>query len=247
MAQDKYATNAQVGDAIDLPEPIRRLAEQLRSEVSLLATQAAEEPGLSTFRDELYLLDSLGFATAIERVVKDLRSMLTAYSHAIATDRPSLQEVASWQHVTPGNLRRRYTSAHVDAVMASLDVRIPFDVVQLGFNSVRDRHIKPLNSQSAKDYELRTQIRARLREIIEDSASVLHGQRWQQSTLVESVFDPNPFRGYSQVSASAASDRTPLTGQSPHAMDIALNDLGPEHAAYFEFETTAVRKTALRR
>ncbi|MGO2191187.1 MAG: hypothetical protein ACTH43_01030 [Brachybacterium sp.] len=240
MAQEFYTTNVQVGDALDLPAPVRELAEQLRGEVSSLATQAQEELRLSTFRDELFLMASLGYATAVELVVKDLRSLLTAYAHAVATERPSLQEVASWQRVTPGNLRRRYTAAHVKAVQAMLDVRIPFDVVQLGFTSVRDGHIEGLNAQSARDYLLRTQIRARLRGIIEETASVLHGKDWQETTLVESAFDPNPFRGYAQVSASTANDRTPLTQHSPRAIELTLEQLDAEHAEYFEFERSAV-------
>lgn len=240
MVQDFYATNVQVGDALDLPAPIRELAEQLRGEVSSLATQAQEELKLSSFRDELFLMDSLGYATAVEFVVKDLRSLLTAYSHAIATERPSLQEVASWQRVTPGNLRRRYTAAHVKAVQATLDARIPFDVVQVGFTSVRDRHIEGLSEQSANDYVLRTQIRARVRDVFEETASVLHGKDWQESTLVESIFDPNPFRGYAQVSATTANDCTPLTQHSPRAIELALEQLDPEHAEYFEFERSAV-------
>lgn len=240
MVQDFYTTNVQVGDSLDLPAPIRKLAERLRAEVPSLATQAQEELERSTFRDELFVMDSLGYATAVELVVKDLRTLLTAYSHAVATERPSLQEVASWQRVTPGNLRRRYTAAHVTAVQAMLDVRIPFDVVQLGFTSVRDGHIGGLNEQSASDYVLRTQIRARLRDIIEETASVLHGNDWQESTLVESAFDPNPFRGYAQVSASTANDRTPLTQHSPRAIELTLEQLGPEHAEYFEFERSAV-------
>lgn len=240
MAQDFYITNVQVGDTLDLPAPIRELAGQLRGEVSSLATQAREELELSTFRDELFLMDSLGYATAVELVVKDLRCLLTAYSHAVATARPSLQEVASWQRVTPGNLRRRYTAAHVKAVQATLDARIPFDVVQLGFTSVRDRHIETLSERSANDYVLRTQIRARVRDIVEETASVLHGKDWQESTIVESIFDPNPFRGYAQVSAMTANDRTPLTQHSPRAIELALEQLDPEHAAYFEFERSAV-------
>lgn len=240
MAQDFYTTNVQVGDTLDLPAPIRELAEQLRDEVLSLAAQAREELEQSRFRDELFVMDSLGYATAVELVAKDLRCLLTAYSHAVATERPSLQEVASWQRVTPGNLRRRYTAAHVKAVQATLDARISFDVVQLGFTSVRDRHIETLSEQSAHDYVLRTQIRDQVRDIVEETASVLHGKDWQESTLVESQFDPNPFRGYAQVSASTANDHTPLTQHSARAIELALEQLDPEHAEYVEFERTAV-------
>lgn len=240
MAKSYVLTSEQVGDSFELPPPIRGLAERLRSRLKSTTVDAAEDAAGTRMRDELFLLDSLGFASELELVAKDLRTLLNAYSHAVATERPSLQEVASWQRVTPGNLRRRYTAAHVNATRALLAERISFDLVQGGFASVRDEMLDGLNDRASTDRRLRSDVREAYFELIDRTANVLHGEGWRERTLVESRFDPNPLRGYIQVSASSYNEVTPLSSISASAIDRALSELGPEHAEYVAFERTAV-------
>lgn len=244
MVQSYVLTSEQVGDSFELPAPIRELAERLRSRLRTLTIDASEDASGAQVRDELFLLDSLGFATEVELVAKDLRTLLNAYSHAVAVERPSLQEVASWQRVTPGNLRRRYTSVHVNATRSLLAERISFDLVQAAFASVKDEMLDGLNDQASADYRLRSDVRQSYFGLIDRTANVLHGEGWRERTLVESRFDPNPLRGYIQVSASAYNVVTPLSSISESAIDRALSELGPEHAEYVAFERAAAAQAS---
>ena len=233
MSQPYIATNAQVGDAFNLPEPIRDLAEKLRLRALETSHEAREELEAGQ-RDELFLLASLGFANEAEREAKDLRTLLTAYAHAVASERPSLQEVASWQRVTPGNLRRRYSPIHVDAVKSLLGDRVSFDLVETAFASV-----------ARNDYRMRADIRSAFTTFIDETADVLHGEGWRGRTLVESRFDPNPLRGYTGVSALSVETKRALTDVSPNLMEHALSRLSDDHAKYFEFERHAVEQAGV--
>lgn len=244
MSQSYIATNAQVGDAFDLPEPIRDLAEKLRLR-ALETSQAAKEELEAGQRDELFLLASFGFANESEREAKDLRTLLTAYAHAVARERPSLQEVASWQRVTPGNLRRRYSPIHVDAVTSILSERVSFDLVETAFASVDDEMLHDRNDQARHDYRMRTDIRSAFAAFIDETADVLHGEGWRGRTLVESRFDPNPLRGYSGVSALSVESKRALTDVSPNLVEHALSRLTDAHARYFEFERHAVEQAGV--
>lgn len=244
MSQPYIATNAQVGDAFNLPEPIRDLAEKLRLR-ALETSHAAREELEAGQRDELFLLASLGFANEAEREAKDLRTLLTAYAHAVASERPSLQEVASWQRVTPGNLRRRYSPIHIDAVKSLLGDRVSFDLVETAFASVDDEMLRDRNDQARNDYRMRADIRSAFTTFIDETADVLHGEGWRGRTLVESRFDPNPLRGYTGVSALSVETKRALTDVSPNLMEHALSRLSDDHAKYFEFERHAVEQAGV--
>lgn len=237
-------TNMQVGDSFGLPEPVRNLAEKLRLR-ACETTDAAQRELESGQRDELFLLSSLGFANESERIAKDLRTLLTAYAHAVASERPSLQEVASWQRVTPGNLRRRYAPIHVEAVRSLLSERVSFDVVETAFESVDDEVLRDRNDQARHDYRMRTDIRKAFTAFIDETADVLHGEGWRDRTLVESRFDPNPLRGYSGVSALSVESNRALTDVSPNLVEHALSRLSEEHANYFEFERHAAEQAGV--
>lgn len=244
MSQLYVNTNVQVGDSFDLPRPVRDLAEELRSRARK-ATEEAEHESQSRQRDELFLLASLGFAYESERIAKDLRTLLTAYAHAVASERPSLQEVASWQRVTPGNLRRRYAPTHVEAIRSLLSDRVSFDLVELAFASVDDEMLREANDQSRHDYRTRSDIRHACTAFVDETAEVLHGKGWRERTFVESRFDPNPLRGYSGVSALSMGSDKAMAQLSPNLIDHALARLGPEHAHYVEFERHAVEQAGV--
>lgn len=244
MSQSYVASNVKVGDSFNLPEPIRDLAEKLRLRALETSRAAKEELDVGQ-RDELFLLSSLGFANESEREAKDLRTLLTAYAHAVASERPSLQEVASWQRVTPGNLRRRYSLIHQDAVRSLLSDRLSFDLIEIAFPSVDDETLRDRNDQARHDYRIRTDIRSAFAAFIDETVDVLHGKGWRSRTLVESRFDPNPLRGYSGVSALTVESKRALTDVSPKLIEHALSRLSEEHAQYFEFERHAVEQAGV--
>lgn len=244
MSQSYVTTNVQVGDSVGLPEPVRDLAERLRLR-ACETTGAAQRELESGQRDELFLLSTLGFANESERIAKDLRTLLTAYAHAVASERPSLQEVASWQRVTPGNLRRRYAPTHVEAIRSLLSDRVSFDLVEIAFASVDDEMLREASDQSRHDYGIRSDIRQACTAFVDETAEVLHGKGWRERTFVESRFDPNPLRGYSGVSALSMGSDKALAQLSPNLIDHALARLGPEHAHYVEFERHAVEQAGV--
>lgn len=244
MSQPYIATNVQVGDDFELPEPIRDLAEKMRLR-ALETCKAAKEELEQGQRDELFLLASLGFANESEREAKDLRTLLTAYAHAVASERPSLQEVASWQRVTPGNLRRRYAPIHLEAVRSLLSDRVSFDLVETAFPSVDDEMLRDRNDQARHDYRLRADIRNAFTAFIDETAGVLHGEGWRDRTLVESKFDPNPLRGYTGVSALSVESRRAISGVSPSLVNHALSRLSGDHAEYFEFERHTIEQAGV--
>lgn len=244
MSQSYVTTNVQVGDSFGLPEPVRDLAEKLRLR-ALEAGKGARQELKPGQRDELFLLSSLGFANESERIAKDLRTLLTAYAHAVASERPSLQEVASWQRVTPGNLRRRYAPIHVEAVRSLLSDRVSFDLVEIAFGSVDDEMLRERNDQARRDYRTRIEIRRAFTAFIDETADVLHGKGWRDRTLVESRFDPNPLRGFSGVSALSVESNRALTDISPNLVEHALARLRAEHASYVDFERHAVEQAGV--
>lgn len=244
MRYSYTATDVQVGDSFSLPEPIRDLAEKLRLR-TLETSKTAREELESGQRDELFLLASLGFANESEGEAKDLRTLLTAYAHAVASKRPSLQEVASWQRVTPGNLRRRYSSIHVDAVRSLLSERMSFDLVETAFASVDDEMLRERNDQARDDYRLRTDIRSAFAAFVDETVDVMYGEGWRDRTLVESRFDPNPLRGYSDMSLLSVEGRRALTDVSPPLVKHALSRLSAEHGEYFEFESRAMKQAGV--
>lgn len=134
------------------------------------APAGAELPLDST---EAWLYRAAGVSTELADRSADIRALLTAYSQAVATDRPELSKLAQWQKISPSALRHRYNDQHVQAVRELLEAEPMIDIVLEPFISIVDTDLLGINESLDVQIDLRT----RMREIVAQEFTSLFSNR----------------------------------------------------------------------
>lgn len=108
-----------------------------------------------------WLFRATGVSTQLADRSADLRALITAYSQAVASDRPELAQLAKWQRISPSALRHRYDESHVQSVHELLKDDPLIDIVIEPLVSVIDDDLSGVTP--ALDEQLK--LRHRMREL----------------------------------------------------------------------------------
>ena len=226
----------QGGDFV-LPAALKQLVINLqqRSEAAL----ALRREKLATLEDdESFAAEAVALSTYAEELLKASRTIINAYSHAIASPRPSLQKLAFAQEITPSNLRRRYTSTHVLGVSELLEESPSIDVVQHAFPSVADMDLKGISKAIDEDVAMRLSLRAAcITGGLNVLTKVLSPERAREALLQDGYVLPN--YGPTGSNGGFEFERIPLGRIDRGVVMNAAKGLGREYVEYTERELAA--------
>lgn len=229
-------TGAQGGEFV-LPAAVRQLVINLqqRSEAAL----ALRREKLAKLEDdEAFAAEAVALSTYAEELLKASRTIVNAYSHAIASPRPSLQKLALAQEITPSNLRRRYTSAHVSGVAELLRGSPSIDVIQHAFPAVADMDLKGISEAIDEEVAMRLSLRAAcVTRGLDVLTKVLSPERAREALLQDGYVLPH--YGPTGSNGGFEFERIPLGRIDRGVMMNAAKGLGCEYVEYAERELAA--------
>lgn len=173
-------------DDLDLPRAVAGLVRNLANVDTSGALSgsfdsgARWQPSNSDLPDddtERWLFRATGLSTELADRAADLRALVTAYSQAVATNRPELTQLARWQRISPSALRHRYNDAHVQAVHELVTEDPLIDIVLEPFIAVVDSDFAGISSAMDEQLVIRSRMRAAAAAEFLDSFGADAGQR----------------------------------------------------------------------
>lgn len=225
------------GDEFAIPAAVKQLVVNLqqRSEAAL---RHRREKLASVEGDEPFAVEVVALSTYAEELLKASRTVVNAYAHAIANPRPSLQRLALAQEITPSNLRRRYTSAHVLGINELLQESPSIDVIQCAFPVVADMDLKGISEKVDHDVSMRLELRAVcMAGSLDLLSKVLSPERAREVLLREGRVPPH--YGPTGSDGDFEFERMPLGRIGREVVMNAAADLGAEYAEYARRELDA--------
>lgn len=116
-----------------------------------------------------WLFRATGVSTQLADRSADLRGLITAYSQAVADERPELTQLAKWQRISPSALRHRYDESHVQAVRELLTADPLIDIIIEPLPSVIDDDLIGVTPVMDEQLALRRRMRELAAEEFEAS------------------------------------------------------------------------------
>lgn len=237
MSETTQGLTGSEGGEFAIPAAVRQLVINLQQRSE--ATLAHRREKLSSLEgDESFAVEVVALSTYVEELLKASRTVVNAYSHAIANPRPSLQRLAFAQEITPSNLRRRYTSIHVLGVTELLQESPSIDVIQHAFPVVADMDLKGISTRIDHEVSMRLELRAAcMAGSLDLLSKVLSPERAREVLLREGRVPPH--YGPTGSNGDFEFERMPLGRIGREVVMNAAGDLGSEHVEYAQRELAA--------
>lgn len=231
----------QGGDFV-LPAAVKQLVINLQQRAEMVLELRCEKV-TRLEDDEAFAVEAAALTTYVEELLKASRTIVNAYSHAVASPRPSLQKLASAQAITPSNLRRRYTPTHVMGVAELLSKAPSIDVIQHAFPAIADMDLMGISKNIDRNVSLRLSLRAAsVSGSLDTLTKVLSPERAREALLKDGRHPPH--YGPTGSNGEFEFERVPLGLIGREAVLSAAAALGPEYVKYAEAELDAYEKVS---